>query len=223
MSKKKKKRRKRSIEEVLLKEKFGRRGCRLIQYEIVEEPIGIAEMPDEIVEVLEELQFLIFQMPDKAIPQIEDWIEKYPENPKLYNFLAVAHDRAGNYEKAEELSIEIIKRFPDYLFAKINYAQFCLKNDEIDKIPSIFNNKFDLQMLYPRRNKFHITEFSGFMGIMGIYFFKKGDKEQAKYYYDLLKQIAPKYPLTKQLKRLLHPPIWIRLIKLIKAFFFIED
>lgn len=223
MAKKKKKRRKRTIEEVLLKEKFRKSGARFLRYEIVEEPIGITEMPDEVVEEIDELQFLMSQMPDKAIPQIEDWIKKYPENPKLYNFLAVAHNSAGNYKKAEELTRESFKRFPDYLFAKINYAQICLKNDEIDKIPSIFNNKFDLQMLYPQRNKFHITEFSGFMGVMGIYFFKKGDKERAKYYYDLLEQIAPQYPTTKQLKRLLYPPIWIRLIKLIKAFFFIED
>ena len=39
------------------------------------------------------------------------------------------------------------------------YGDESLQKGEIEKIPEIFDNKFDLKMLYPNRNIFHISEY----------------------------------------------------------------
>jgi hypothetical protein len=43
------------------------------------------------------------------------------------------------------------------------------------------------------------------MGLIGLYFFETGERDAAEKYYDILNQIAPGYPMTKLLRRKLHP------------------
>ena len=45
------------------------------------------------------------------------------------------------------------------------------------------------------------------MGLIGIYFLEGGKPEVAERYYDILKEIAPDYPMTKMLQRKLHPGV----------------
>jgi len=54
----------------------------------------------------------------------------------------------------------------------------------------------------------------GFAGIMGWYFSLVGEKEAAELYYDLLKQLAPRHPMTRRLKRILRPSIIQRMLGL---------
>ena len=120
------------------------------------------------------------------------------------------YGRAGKTEKAEALLVETYQRHPQYLFAKVNYAQFCLAKGEVSKVPGIFNHKFDIKALYPHRKRFHIDEFVGFAGVMCNYHCAIGQQDTALLYYNMLQQVAPSHPLTKQAKRSLYPPFWIR-------------
>ena len=43
------------------------------------------------------------------------------------------------------------------------------------------------------------------MGLIGIYFFETDKRDAAEKYYDILKEIAPEYPMTKLLRQELHP------------------
>ncbi|UCF94548.1 MAG: hypothetical protein JSW39_10435, partial [Desulfobacterales bacterium] len=52
---------------------------------------------------------------------------------------------------------------------------------------------------------FHVSEFAGFNAIMCLYFHGIKEYTTADRYYKLLKQVAPKHPKTKQVKRILHP------------------
>lgn len=104
---------------------------------------------------------------------------------------------------AERIALVNYERNPDYLFARLNHAQFCLLNGRLDEIPIIFGDNFDLKLLYPHRNKFHISEFIGFSAVMIEYFIRIGDLEQAEIRYQMLEQIAPDAPATKKLGQLL--------------------
>ena len=42
------------------------------------------------------------------------------------------------------------------------------------------------------------------------YFDAVGERDAAVLYYQMLKQAAPRAPITKQAKRLLYPPFWRR-------------
>jgi hypothetical protein len=42
----------------------------------------------------------------------------------FYNYLSVAYSKVGDIEKAEEITKINIQKNPDYLFARLNYAEF---------------------------------------------------------------------------------------------------
>ena len=186
------------------------------QYEITSEPIIDREyrrLPSKVRDRIEELCDLVMRNPREAIPHLEELIERYPQVPRLYNYLAVAYAGIGDSEKAEAIVLESYERHPEYLFAKCNYADICLLRGDIEEIPAIFDNKFDLKMLYPRRKRFHVTEVVGFMGVVGRYFCAIGEEQAARVHYDVLRQIAPRHPHTKRLKKVLHPPLIERVLR----------
>ena len=67
----------------------------------------------------------------------------------------------------------------------------------------IFDNKFDLKLMYPRRDVFHISEFVAFAAVVIEYFARAGEWEPANSLYDALKQVAPDHPATKHAKAVL--------------------
>jgi tetratricopeptide (TPR) repeat protein len=186
-----------------------RRSILHLEYEITDEPLHdpVHEaLPEAVKEAIERLYDLSKDNPKQAIEELLELREQYPQVPKFDNFLSIAYSRDGQVEKAYEVVEISYRRHPEYLFARLNYAEFCLNNNQLDNIPEIFEHTFDLSLLFPERTKFHVSEFGGFAGIMGMYFYKKGETEKAKRYYQMLKRIVPEHGLTKQLGRLLAAP-----------------
>jgi len=144
------------------------------EYSITDEPIehpSIKRLPKMVKDEIETLANLIQSDPRKAISRLEELIGEYPLVPHFGGYLAVAHSTLSNgEEKAYELVIENYNKFPDYLFAKLHYAELCINRNEFNKIPIIFDNKFTLTSLYPDRNTFHTTEVINFNGVIGFYF-----------------------------------------------------
>lgn len=181
---------------------------RVYEYEITWEPLP--EQPygspvPEVKEAIRKIHALIQDNPSAAIPELLQWIEKYPDVAVLRNYLASAYMLAKQFAKADALIRENYKRFPDYLFAKLGYGELCLSRGELEKIPEIFHHSFDLPLLYPGRKLFHVTEVTGFMGLMGLYFIEIGDLEMAEQYYSILQQVAPDHAMTRRLQELLFP------------------
>lgn len=162
--------------------------------------------PENLCEVVRAYQ-------NTAIPELERLVATYPDIPVFYNYLSVAYFNTGDLERAEALVLETYRRHPTYLFAKTNYAQFCLRRGEIEKIPVLFNHQFDLKMLYPQRKRFHITEFVNFAGVMCRYFNAIGEREIAILFYQSLKRVAPRNRVTALAKRTLYPPFWVKWLR----------
>lgn len=187
---------------------------RLFSYEITWKPIldrRYRQLPDHVKDSLEELYDLIPTKPHKAIPRLLELVEKYPDIPVFYNYLSSAYSLAGENEKAEEAILDNYRRNPHYLFARLNYAELCLARDEYDKVAEILDHKFDLKMLYPKRERFHISEVTGFFGIVGRYFLGIGQHDAAEKVYEFLDEIAPDHPATRQLRIKLIPGFFERL------------
>jgi tetratricopeptide (TPR) repeat protein len=184
------------------------------EYEITSSSIEdrrYKRLPRHVKDAFDRLHYSAQRQPRKAIPELLEWIKLYPDIPVLYNYLSVAYSRAGQREKSEAAVRENFQRNPDYLFARLNYAEVCLAKGDYEKVAEIFEHKFDLKLLYPKRKRFHITEVANFMGLVGVYFCEIGERDAAKKYYDILKQIAPGYPMTKRLRRRLFPGLLRRL------------
>jgi len=188
----------------------------LSEYEITDEPLGnrhIKRLPAQVQARIDDLYELAQRNPTQAIPELERLVTTYPNVPTFSNYLSIAYLAAGDREKTETCVREAYRRHPQYLFAKVNYANLCLQKGESDKIPGIFNHTFDLKQLYPHRTRFHVSEFTGFAWVMCRYFCAIGERETAALYYRMLKQVAPRHPMTKHAKRALYPPFWLRLLR----------
>jgi tetratricopeptide (TPR) repeat protein len=184
----------------------------LSEFEITDSPIldrRYRRLPRQIQETIEQLYDTAQKEPLQAIPQILELIKKYPYLPTLYNYLSVAYSMAGQIQAAQKVVEENYRRNPDYLFARLNYAEMLLNEGDFEQVPEVFAHKFDLKMLYPNRKRFHISEVTGFMGIMGWYFLETGERETAERYYEFLRQIAPDHPMTRRLHRKLRRG-WLR-------------
>ena len=180
----------------------------IVTYEITDEPIldrQYRRLPKKVKDSINRLYESIQNQPLEAIPELLEWIEKYPNVPLFYNYLSVAYSRSGQDQKVEEVIRENYRRNPEYLFARLNYGELCLSKRDYDRIPELFDHKFDLKLLYPKRNRFHISEVMGFMGLFGAYFFEIGDREMAQKYYEFLEQIDPSHVYTRRLRRKLFP------------------
>jgi hypothetical protein len=189
-------------------------GISLSRYEITTEPIHdrhYQRLPRHVKEAIERLHDVAQRRPREAIPALRDLIRQYPRVPQLYNYLSVAYGRAGQRQEAEAVVQENYQRNPEYLFARLNYAEVCLARGDYAQVAHIFAHTFDLHVLYPQRKRFHRSEVANFMGVVGLYFLAIGNRELAEHYNKLLQQIAPDFPLTTRLHKKLFPGLWRRL------------
>jgi len=175
-----------------------------LEYEITDEPITdgpFYQLPKSVQKRLEKLHYDIPRNPGKALPELLELKKKYPEVPQIYNYLTVAYTALEKRVEAEAISRECMQKHPDYLFARLHMGQIYLSRGEYEKVPELFQHKYDLGLLYPNRKVFHITEVVGFMGLMGLYFVRKDQPEIAQLYNEILQKIAPDAPVTKRLSK----------------------
>jgi len=186
-----------------------------LEYEITYDSLrnkSLRKLPKKIRDNIVDLHDRSNYRPKEVILELEELAAKYSNVPILMNYLSAAYSRIGDFENSEKHVIENYKRHSSYLFAKINYAQICLEKEEYEKIPIIFDNKYDLKLLYPNRNKFHFTEFVSFNGIICRYYIEIGELEKAESYYNLLRSIAPKHSTTKIIRRVLYPSFYRKIM-----------
>lgn len=190
---------------------------KVLEYEITTEPLHdrhYRRLPDHIKDKIDDLHDIVQKKPDqRAISDLEALIERYPKIPVLYNYLIAAYSRSGDQEKYQETIKKSYHLNPDYLFARLNYAELCAQQGNYEKIAEIFDHKFDLKLLYPKRKKFHISEVANFMAFIGIYFLKTGEVEIAEKYYKILAEIAYDYPMTQKLRKQLYPGFFRRILR----------
>lgn len=141
--------------------------------------------------------------PSDAVAALKALIEQYPNVPSMYNFLYAAHHKLGEHAAAMTVLGTTLERFPDYLFARIALANECLSRGASNEIAAIFDDKFDLKLLYPERTQFHITEVLGFENLVARYFHALGDRERARQCYDRMCQVDPQHPATQQVEQIL--------------------
>src|SRR6516162_4513745 len=156
------------------------------EYDITDEPLDnrdIKRLPSQVQARIDDLYELAQHDPRQAIPELERLVTTYPHIPTFANHLSIPYLAAGNQEKATALVREAYRRHPQYLFPKVNYANLCLQQGEIGKVPGIFDHACDLQQLYPHRTRFHVSEFIGFAWVMCRYFCTIGERKTAALYY----------------------------------------
>src|SRR5688572_10317552 len=137
------------------KQKVQENRLMISEYEVTSEPLedqNIKKLPinlqEKVKNYIEELYELTYRNPKEAIARLESLREQYPTIPQFSNYLYIAYSNLGDIVRSEALIKESYMRHQDYLFSKINYAELCFRKDNIAQILKIFNDTFDLKMLY---------------------------------------------------------------------------
>ncbi|MBW6453283.1 MAG: hypothetical protein K0A92_05830 [Methyloprofundus sp.] len=146
-----------------------------------------------------------------VIPRLLEFVATYPL-PLIYSCLAIAYGRVDP-KKQKLIIAENYQKNPKNIFARCNYARLCLAENNADEIPKIFDHQFDLKSLYPKRNQFHITEYTAFTSVFCQYYAAKNQPEKAEELFTSMQSIAPESSETQQVKELLHPTFLQRLSK----------
>ncbi|MGQ9648970.1 MAG: hypothetical protein ACUVXJ_02555 [Phycisphaerae bacterium] len=136
---------------------------------------------------------------------LEQLAREFPQVPKVYNYLMMAYSNAGLYAEAEECAEEAYSRFPNYLFAMVNYAHVLLRRWRIRRVEEILHNRFSMHLWITDRKLYHISEYVAFNGLVARYFSAIGEDEIAERYYQMLLEVAPDHPGTKEIDRVIHP------------------
>jgi tetratricopeptide (TPR) repeat protein len=190
----------------------------LVSYEITDEPLhddsAYGQLPESVRDEITALYYeRLANKPEEAIALLQPLIEQYPDVPRLYNYLHTAYRVLGDRAGCERVLGETLMRFPDYLFGRIAYAVECLERGEVEKVPEIFAGKYELKLLYPERERFHVSEVMSFYTVMAWYFHACGERARAETYYKLLQQLDPEHHNTLVIKRMLYPSrlrTWLR-------------
>ncbi len=96
--------------------------------------------------------------------------KKYPHNPLFRNNLLSIRKALNESLDYETELRNLLRDFPDYLFAKTNYAKWLLLHERASEIPLLFEHKYNLKEVYPDRDIFHISEHLSFYCCWGNYF-----------------------------------------------------
>jgi hypothetical protein len=195
---------------------------KLVSYEITEEPMidevyeSLPEtIQDELKDIHGKIHGPIHKDSDRIVSRLEELVKQYPHVPQISNYLAAAYNLTGS-NKFEQCVEDNYKKHPDYLFARVHYAGQCMDNNDLEKIPEIFKVGYDLKVLYPHRNRFHISEFIAFNALMCRYFDSTGKRHAAEVMLKSLEKIAPEHPATKQAKRCMQGSLLDKLLTKIK-------
>lgn len=129
--------------------------------------------------------------PKASQERLTELHQKYPNVPEITNLLTYVYFQKNEIKKGEDLVLENYTNHPKDLFARINYADQCLRKKQISLIPEIFEGTFDLKRLYPERDLFHYSEISGFAILMSFYYFLIKERETALDFYKVAVQVDP--------------------------------
>ncbi|MCX6990071.1 MAG: DUF1186 domain-containing protein [Chlamydiae bacterium] len=180
----------------------------VISYSPLEESEEMKALPEEVKESMLALYHLLEEKPEEVIKKTPEYISKHPNIPTLYNFLYGAYGKSGHPREATKIMKETVQLFPNYLFARVEYARYMLRRGEPDKAHAALENARTLSQLYPERKIFHASEWNVFAYAMSLYWIQKGDINQAKIYLGIIQKITPNsYQVTdlqKKMKRNLY-------------------
>ena len=162
--------------------------------------------------LFENLYVKIQEDPQKHLAALIEFCSLHPKVPEAANLLAFAYLRLKKKKEAEDLIEKTYLAHPDYLIARINYADQALRLKKKELVPMIFDRCFDLNRLYPKKESFHYSEFRGFMTLMGFYHLEIGEKEKAEEYYQLAFQVDPLHPSVAALEKKLSKTSFLKKI-----------
>jgi hypothetical protein len=174
-------------------------------YEVVHGPLDLpwmARASPEAREALSGLHALVLHDPGAAVTPLREWIAREPL-PIFFNWLSVAYGALGKAELEAEAVRENYRRNPGYLFARVNYAQQCLREKNLDGMREALGASLEIGPLLGSRKRVHVSEVAAYFYAVALYHLEREDRAAAEKVSRMLSEIAWGEPRTRELGRLL--------------------
>ena len=127
-----------------------------------------------------------------ALKKLKTIVQHYPQDPVFAGYLQKAYQLTRNKKLSTQTIIENYEKFPNYLFARCAYINYCLENNNINEATKIFDKKFVLKALYPERNLFNINEVIVLADLCIKYFCAKKQIKQASTQLEMIQELIGK-------------------------------
>ena len=137
------------------------------------------------------------------VNQAEKFHKQHPDLPQAKNFLIKAYEEKGNTSKAIAINEQLLKDFPDYIFAKTNAAVFEYYQGNPEKMLSYLGESLNLEDLLPRRKIFHTSEVRSFIYATVLYFIGTNQLRMAKKQLEVIEKMDPEHQLFQHANQLL--------------------
>jgi tetratricopeptide (TPR) repeat protein len=163
-----------------------------------------SRLSQETRDAMPVLHALVHDDPRAAVTELRAWIAREPL-PMFFNWLGAAYSALGDIQGVEDTVRENYQRNPQYLFARVNYAELCLRDGDLDGAREALGGSLDIRALLGGRKRVHVSELTAYFYAVGLYHIEAGDLAAAEHIYGILKDAAPDGLPTEELRRRLHP------------------
>ncbi|HEX8390963.1 MAG TPA: hypothetical protein VF665_01295 [Longimicrobium sp.] len=151
-------------------------------------------------ELLPGLHELVESDPRAAVPELHALIEREPL-PMLFNWLSAAYTALGDREAVDVTIRENYRRNPQYLFARVNYAELCIASGDLDSAREALGGTLEIRALLGARKRVHISELRAYLYAVGLYHIEAGDVAAVEAACRTLERFDPDDPVVGVLKR----------------------
>ena len=174
-------------------------------YEITFDPIKQnlkGRIPHSALKRYEYLVERAQEKPREVLEEVEAFAKEYDRYPEVLNLLTYVCAQKKQVKRVEELVQLSYQKHPDYFFARVNYADQCLRRKKLDEFAALFPG-LSLKAICPKQKVFHCSQYRGLMVLFGFYLLAKG--EDATPYLEAAKAVEPVHIsvllLEKKIKR----------------------
>lgn len=92
---------------------------------------------DELKKYLELLE-AVQKKPRSVYSEVKTFGEKHSDVAEVINLLTFAHIQNHRIAEAEKLIEDTYQKHPEYLFARINYADQCIRKKKLEMVEELF-------------------------------------------------------------------------------------
>jgi len=174
------------------------------EYQVVDDPdlVDIEwQIPPEIKRESDKLFFLCSNGKANAKERIERLIQQYPDIPPLRNYLISWYRANDRNKEASQVNDEVLKLFPDYVFAISQKIQDLVNEGKIEEAGALLRGKSDIEDFYPHRKSFHVSEFAVFYAGVIYYLAASYRFDEAQVKIELLEEAGIKESIIDNLHR----------------------
>ncbi len=104
-----------------------------------------------------------------SVNKLIDYFNKNKNYPEFVTLIIVGLKKNKRYGEIQKYLDFFTEKHPDYLYGKINNAQYALDNNDPETALNFLGEELDLQKLYPEKESFQIDEVSKYYACVVTY------------------------------------------------------